>query len=446
MQCPNCHALIEENTAFCGNCGKQTIQVQVTGATARYKTNPPDNLLTVISSRESRGRQNSVEESPPRGNLPYVPASDRPKQADSPLQPSRLQPRRGNFRRIALFAALILLLIVGASVGASVFLKKNSTPVGASANGQVVFIDGQNSTGYTDALKMMINGLQMPPSGFQYDAWFVNEQAEQSVPLGTLLAKDGAFTLNFAGDGHHTNLLGVGNKIEITLEQGNVKLPTGKVILAGAFPPQAFIHVKHLLFSFPPTPGQIGLLVGLQDQTQLLNSQALALRNLAASGNVFAFAIQCVAQSLIDIIEGAHGPHFKQLPRQCVFLNITKTGDGFGLLSPNSYVSSAAEHASLAATRSDATDNIREQAGDVEIATNNITGWVTTIEQDVLNLLTNLNNTTHVQEIVTLSDQAHHGVDRDGDSQVNPVPGEAGAIQAYLHGQLMATLALVPVS
>jgi hypothetical protein len=286
----------------------------------------------------------------------------------------------------------------------------------------------------------------MPPSGFQYDAWFVNEQVKQSVHLGTLVAKDGAFTLNFAGDGHHTNLLGVRNKIEITLEQGDVKLPTGKVILAGAFPPQAFIHVKHLLFSFPPTPGQIGLLVGLQDQTQLLNSQALALRNLAARGNVFAFAIQCVAQSLIDIIEGAHGPHFKQLPRQCVFLNITTTGDGFGLLGPNSYVSSAADHASLAATQSDATDNIRKHAGDVEIATNNITGWVTTIEQDVLNLLTNLNNTTHVQEIVTLSDQAHHGVDRDGDSQVNPVPGEAGAIQAYLHGQLMATLALVPVS
>lgn len=415
MICSQCGATNPNDAAFCGNCGKQIKRLQAIGATARYKTEPRDDLPTVRSGHESRNRQNSVEGGPPRGN----------------------------FRRVALFAVLILLLIVGASAGAIVFLKKNAPPARASANGQVVFIDGQNSTGHTDALKMMINGLQMPPSGFQYDAWFINEQAEQSVPLGTLLAKDSAFTLNFAGDGHHTNLLGAGNKIEITLEQGDVKLPTGKVILVGAFPPLAFVHIKHLLFSSPPTPGQIGILVGLQDQTQLLNSQALALRNIAASGNVF--AIQCLAQSLIDIIEGTHGPHFQQLSRQCVFLNITTTGDGFGLLGPNSYVSRAAEHASLAATQSDATDNIRKHAGDVEIATNNIKGWVTTIEQDVLNLLTNLNNTTHVQEIVTLSDQAHHGVDIDGDAQVDPVPGEAGAITAYLHGQLMATLTLVPV-
>lgn len=444
IQCSNCNATIDEEAAFCSDCGKQIRRPQVTGAAAaQYKTEPLDDSPTLISSRETRERQKRVEGSPPRGNLSYVAASDRPEQADSPLLPSHPQPRRGNFGRIALFAALILLLLVGASVGASVFLKKNTPPVSASANGQVVFLDGQNSTGHTDALKMRINGLQMPPSGSQYDAWLVNEQAEQSVPLGTLLAKDGAFTLNFAGDGHHTNLLGTGNKIEITLEQGDVKLPTGKVILAGTFPPLAFEHIKHLLFSTPPTPGQIGVLIGLQDQTQLLNEQALALRNIAASGN--AFAIQCMAQSLIDIIEGAHGPHFRQLSGPCVFLNITATGDGFGLLGPNSYVGRAAEHASLAATQPDATDNIRKYAGEVEIAINNIKGWVTAIEQDGLNLLTDPKNTTHVQEMVTLSDQAHHGVDIDGDARVDPVPGEAGAIMAYLYGQLMATLPLVPV-
>src|SRR5439155_14160473 len=125
-------------------------RLQAIGAIARYKTEPRDDLPTVISSHESRDRQNSVEGGPPRGN----------------------------FRRVALFAVLILLLIVGASAGAIVFLKKNATPARASANGQVVFIDGSNSTGHTDTLKMMINSLQMPLSGFQYDAWFVNEQDE----------------------------------------------------------------------------------------------------------------------------------------------------------------------------------------------------------------------------------------------------------------------------
>jgi len=195
MQCPHCNAPIDDDTVFCGNCGKQIKWMQAAEAATRY----------------------NVERGPPRRNLPYVPASYRTKQANTPLPPSRLQPRHGNFGRVALFATLILLLLVGASVGAIVLLKKNTPPVRASANGQVVFTDGQNSTGHTDALKMIIHGLQMSPSGFQYDAWLINEQDEQTVPLGTLLAKDGAFTLNFAGDGHHTNLLDAGNEIEITL-------------------------------------------------------------------------------------------------------------------------------------------------------------------------------------------------------------------------------------
>jgi hypothetical protein len=39
---------------------------------------------------------------------------------------------------------------------------------------------------------------------------------------------------------------------------------------------------------------------------------------------------------------------------------------------------------------------------------------------------------------------AYHGVDVNGDGQIDPVAGEAGALTAYLQGQLMATLSLAP--
>jgi hypothetical protein len=49
-----------------------------------------------------------------------------------------------------------------------------------------------------------------------------------------------------------------------------------------------------------------------------------------------------------------------------------------------------------------------------------------------------------VQEMVTFADDAYHGVDMNGGGQIDPVTGEAGAITAYLQGQLMATLSLAP--
>ena len=51
-----------------------------------------------------------------------------------------------------------------------------------------------------------------------------------------------------------------------------------------------------------------------------------------------------------------------------------------------------------------------------------------------------------VHATFTEEDHAFHGVDIDADESIDPVPGEAGAITGYIHGQLMAVLPLVPVA
>ncbi|GAC1393976.1 MAG: hypothetical protein NVS4B11_26750 [Ktedonobacteraceae bacterium] len=345
-----------------------------------------------------------------------------------------------------MFLALILVLLVVVVTGGTLaLLRKNTTTNGAvatSVSGLLSFSDSTNSQGHTDALKIDVNGLSAPSAGFQYEAWLVNETAEQTLALGTLVAQGQAFSLNFSDQG--TNLLGQGNKLEITSEQGNVKLPTGKILLTGTFPPEAFVHIKHLLFSFPTTPGKIGLLVGLLEQVQQLNTQTVLLKSFVNNGDKA--SIQCAAQSIVDIAEGAQGPHALPLTSDCTSLGISATGDGFGILGSNGYVSTTAAHASLAATQHDSTQNIKLQAGHVEIATDNIKDWVTTIDQDALALLTNPANTTKVQEMVTLSNQALNGVDTNNDGQVDSVPGEAGTILAYNEGHLMASLPLVPAS
>lgn len=104
----------------------------------------------------------------------------------------------------------------------------------------------------------------------------------------------------------------------------------------------------------------------------------------------------------------------------------------------------SAEYATLAITQPDATNAMRLHAGLMSIALSNIKGWETTIEQDALQLLKKPTDLTKVQEIATLADDAYHGVDANGDGQIDPVAGEAGALTAYQQGQLMATLFLVP--
>jgi hypothetical protein len=271
------------------------------------------------------------------------------------------------------------------------------------------------------------------------------------VLLGMLTAS-GSTYISGPNSSSGVNLLGVGDGVEVTLEQGSVTVPVGRVVLSGTFPPQAFVHIKHLLVSFPTTPGSIGLLVGVLNETQKLNAQAVLLQNAAAGHD--SVAVRCAAQSLLDIIEGKEGAHYQPLGAECAAKGINIPGDGFGLLGPvsgdgtyshpdASYLDNASAHASLAATQPDATKTIRTHAQHVETALANVKGWVTMVQQDAIELLQSPQNTAQVGEIVTLSDHAYHGVSSAPDQLPAPVVGQAGAQTAYLHGQFMAALSLV---
>jgi hypothetical protein len=352
--------------------------------------------------------------------------------------------RRKNLRRDALIVVLIILLLAASSAVGITFLARQSTTI-SGVTGQAIFFDDQSGPSwYTDSLTIIAQGLAAPPAGFQYDAWFINDQNEGFLPLGTLTAEHQSFSLTFHGESNNgqaaPNLLAAGDKLEITLQQTPVKLPGGKVVLFGTFPSKSFEHIGHLLVSYPDTPGKAGLLVGMLDQLRLLNVQAGVLQSLTASRD--SIAIGCVAQSIIDITEGLHGSHYHPLTATCALKNVSATGDGFGLLGQG-YVLGAADHATYATQQPDATNAMRLHAGLMAIALSNIKGWVTTIDQDALYLRKEPTDLTKVQEIATLADSAYHGVDANGDGKIDPVVGEAGGLTAYLQGQLIS---LAPAS
>lgn len=369
----------------------------------------------------------------------------------STTSPTQTSPRRQNASILALAAVLIVALLAG---GVFVLFRGNSPSLtGASAT--VVFSDSKGGeAGNTDALTITAPKLPAPTAGYSYQAWLIDTQKEHIISLGAFAKKGNGFTLAYVGDGAGghggTNLLGVGDKLEITLERGLVTAPVGTVVLSVTFPKVAFTHIQHLLFSYPDAPGKIGLAVGLLRQVQLLDQQGRFLQQAAASGDDG--ATRCLAQSMVDIIQGAHGQQYKPLSDTCAAKGITATGDGFGLLkaanSSNAedaigYLEAVSDHASLAASGPDATASVRSHAAEVITALSNLKGWLTTIQQEALDLRTNPHNATEAQALAALCDRAYKGVDANANGHIDPVAGEIGAMGAYTSAQLMATLSLV---
>jgi serine/threonine protein kinase len=339
---------------------------------------------------------------------------------------------------------LIAGLVVAVILGSFLVVAKLQSSLSSAPSGQVTFTDSNTQElGQTNALEIQITGLAAPSSGSTYHAWMIDQQSERVLALGSLVPHGKGYSLSYqsiaAGGGAvGTNLLTLGNLLEITLEQGNAILPTGKVVMSGIFPPMSFVHVGHLLVSYPTTPEKIGLLVGAETDTILLESQAEALQTAASGHNVA--AIQCEVQSILDIIQGSQGPQYQPLPSSCSLEHSATTGDGFGLLGTVSstyntltgYLSSASEHAALAATQPDATENLRVHAHNVEVAISNVEARVTTIQQNAIVLEKTPLSQAAIEAIVTLAGEALHGAGQRG-----------GILTAFSEGQQMATLNLV---
>src|SRR5260370_27403682 len=176
MQCPQCNSPLDDDTIFCGNCGRQIAPLQARGATISVKETRQTNDGQFPRST-SYGAQGPVSTAPE--TLPSL-GSDSATMLSSPRSP------RNNVGRIALIIALILLLVAGATLGVTL-LRGGSVPA-SNATGLWNFLDSPNSQGHTHALHVPYNSPPTPPSGSQYDATLANDQKQRVVSLSTLTA------------------------------------------------------------------------------------------------------------------------------------------------------------------------------------------------------------------------------------------------------------------
>jgi anti-sigma-K factor RskA len=306
----------------------------------------------------------------------------------------------------------------------------------------------QDGTAPGDQVTISTSSLELPPQGSQYEAWLIQDDGEQRISIG-LIAFDqqNQGSLAFvAGDGQ--NLVGKYRSVEITREPDPDPSPNSShdVAFSASLPPDGLTHVRHLLFSFSATPGNVGFVHGLDADTLLLHESAQQM--LASFEDRDEAGLDLHAERMLNVILGSRSEEYKDWNGDGA---IDDPGDGFGLLLNGEnlgYIQGTFTHADLALTSPSATQNMLTHGKHVKDCATNLDLWTAEL-RDQLTAISNASFDSPelegmIRQAVALADKIRNGIDLNGNEAIEPVPGEGGAVTAYEHAYYMADMAIVP--
>jgi plastocyanin len=299
-----------------------------------------------------------------------------------------------------------------------------------------------------DGVLLSMDDLPAPNADTAYGAWLSGPGG--NLFLGTLNPVSGALggtrSLTFAAPDHANLPADYDTVIVARAPKASAAnaAPTDAVAL-GTLPPQALVHLRHVLVRFETTPDRLGFASGMRQEADKVLQHAQFLQEAVDESNLPNVLFH--AEHLVNIIEGREGEHFGDLNGNS---KVENPGDGYGLLDNGGqlgYVKGMQDHARLAAASLDATDGIKLHASHVQIAGDNTRGRLIDIRDralEVSKVRRSADARENAQRILALAHQMIDGVDLNGDEQIAPVPGEGGVLTAYQHAQLMAGITLTP--
>jgi len=297
-----------------------------------------------------------------------------------------------------------------------------------------------------DALTISTDTMPLPPEGSQYEAWLIQDDAEQRISIGTIdFNPDNKGSLLFV-DKEGQNLLGKYSALEITIEPDPDSNPNSSndIAFSMRLPAEGFKHVRHLLFSFSATPGQIGFIHGLDADTKLLSEAARQMLSSFESGNEAEALLQ--AEKMLNLIVGSQSEEYKDWNGDG---EIDDSGDGYGLLLNGEnlgYIQGTFAHADLALTSPDATEHMLTHGDHVKICATNVSDWTAQLRVQLIEIIENPSSPDKegwIRQAVAMTNQIRDGFDVDGNERVEPIPGEGGALTAYDHAYYMADMLII---
>lgn len=258
-----------------------------------------------------------TRELPGAGELqapPVAPLTELPR----PSTPTRLPPPKSdyeslrfkNIRTYVVLAVLLLLLILGSALVTILFpaVKQKQVTPPVNVVGHVFFQD--DALGRNDMLRIQMQNISAPPAGKSYYAW-LQSTARSAIPLGPLTVQNGSSTLLYPGDGNHTNLLSVISGFYITLENSGSKpqTPTGHKVYQGTFDPAILPYIKNILYllpSFPSSlPTKVGIVAGLLETIKSINEKAGSIVDDLQGTHDYAL-VERQAIRIIQLIDGTN--------------------------------------------------------------------------------------------------------------------------------------------
>lgn len=289
--------------------------------------------------------------------------------------------------------------------------------------------------------------LAPPAQGTQYEAWLISDSGEQRRSLGVLAPNaSGQFTLTYV-DPQSRNMLDGFGRMEITIEPNpdDSPNPTTEVAYSSAVPKGSLMHIRHLLVRMEDNPNHIGMVVGLVNDTALIDQSAQAMLDAYTSGDTK--SVHSNAETIINLIVGAHDSELYQDWDSDGKIN--DPGDGYGVLlngDQAGYVGGVIDHAQLAAESSDSTSEIRMHSGHVIICAQNVEDWSTQLRDTAIRIAQSESDAdieADLRSAVALADQMLDGIDINGNETIDPIPGEGGAITAYQHADYMSDMPIL---
>ena len=304
----------------------------------------------------------------------------------------------------------------------------------------------QDGTAPADQVTLSTSSMPPPPTDNHYEAWLIQDDGEQRISLGTLaFDQENRGTLSYV-DSSGRNLIGTYSALEITLEpnDGN-PIPSGNIAFSVRLPSSGLTHVRHLLFAFSATPNEIGFIRGLDANTRLVTDLSVQMLSSFETGNEPDVLLQ--AERMLSLIVGNKSADYRDWNANGV---VDDPGDGYGLLLNEDqlgYIQGTITHADLALTSPDATPNMLTHGEHVKNSALNIGDWTSQLRAQLIAILENPSSPdreSFIRQAVAMANQIRNGLDVNGNENIEPIPGEGGAVTAYEHSYYMADMLISP--
>jgi len=345
---------------------------------------------------------------------------------------------------VVVAALLLLLLVFGSVIGANLMLTSKSA-VNPNTTSSVFLQD--DALGSNDQLRFDIHNVAAPPAGQSYFAWLQTTK-QQNLLLGKLTVQNQTVAFLYPGDGHHTNWLSIMQGILITQENANndhPDAPNGKTIYRGSYNSATLQALSNILYATPHFPGNQSVVRGLLDTIKSMNDKAGSI--VDSIGHDQGLTRRQATRILEQIDGSAYAKSNGDLPPHVQPLLNTQ----IGLLSSpeqQGYIDTLATQLDqLKQTVDSKNTQLLQHIQNAQNAIQDLRTWIQQIRNFASEILKapKLNTTQIMNDAQQLQSQANNAyTGRTIPPQQSPQPtlGSAGAYQAYVETQYMASIEL----